>query len=145
MFPKMLQDALPGMFPAPGTAAGLTAEFCRPMLAAMAGAGNLMTAGAAAMNLEWTRFISMRLAKDAALMRYAASCRTPQCLMNAANEYWQTAIADYQAEWQQLAQVSGRTACGLLDVYSKSLASPPLPKEMPAPFRNGALDAMTRH
>jgi hypothetical protein len=99
-------------FPAPMTPIGFEAwvEMNRPALTAMAEFNGKVyenfAAMNAAMNKEWIDFITHRLKEELALPQQIASCKTAQEMYTVYFEFFQKAVADYQAEFEQLGRLS---------------------------------------
>ena len=99
-------------FPALMTPTGFEAwmEMNRPALTAMAEFNGKVyenfAAMNAAMNKEWIDFITHRLKEELALPQQIASCKTAQEMYTVYVEFFQKAIGDYQAEFEQLGRLS---------------------------------------
>jgi hypothetical protein len=81
-------------------------EAYRPALSAMAEYNGKVCENLAAMNKEWTDFITRLLKEELALPQQIASCNSVQEMFTVYSEFFQKAIAHYQAEFEQLARLS---------------------------------------
>src|SRR5262249_20771061 len=91
-------------FPALMTPIGF--EAYRPALTAMAEYNGKVCENLAAMNKEWTDFITRRLKEELAMPQQIAGCKSVQEIYTVYSEFFQKAIAHYQAEFEQLARLS---------------------------------------
>jgi hypothetical protein len=80
-------------------------EFNRPALAAMAQMNGKVYDGIAAMNKNWAAFVNRRLKEDLAMPQQLASCKTVQDMYAVYAEFFQTAYADYQSEFEQITKL----------------------------------------
>ena len=80
-------------------------EFHRPALTAAAQMNGKVYDGIAAMNKNWVAFVNRRLKEDLALPQHLAGCKTMQDMYGVYNDFFQTAYADYQAEFEQLSKL----------------------------------------
>jgi hypothetical protein len=81
-------------------------EFNRPALAALAQVNGRLCDGFVALNKNWTAFVNRRLQEELAMPQHLAGCKTVQDLYGVYNEFFQTACADYQAEFERLAKLA---------------------------------------
>jgi len=81
-------------------------ELNRPALAAMAKMNGRVYDGLAAMNKNWAAFVTRRLKEDLAMPQQLASCKTVQDMYAVYAEFFQTAYADYQSEFEQITKIS---------------------------------------
>ena len=77
-------------------------EFYRPALTAATQTNGKVYDGIAAMNKNWVAFFNRRLKEDLALPQQLAGCKSMQDMYSVYNDFFQTAYADYQAEFEQL-------------------------------------------
>jgi Phasin protein len=80
-------------------------EFHRPALTAAAEMNGKVYDGIAAMNKNWVAFVNRRLKEDLALPQQLAGCKSMQDMYGVYNGFFQTAYADYQAEFEQLSKL----------------------------------------
>lgn len=80
-------------------------EFHRPALTAAAQVNGKVYDGIAAMNKNWVAFVNRRLKEDLALPQQLAGCKSMQDMYGICNDFFQTAYADYQAEFEQLSKL----------------------------------------
>lgn len=81
-------------------------EMNRPALAAMAEVNGKVYANIAAMNKNWTAFVNRRLKEDLAVPQQLAGCKTVQDVYSVYADFFQTAVADYQSEFEQMSKLS---------------------------------------
>ena len=81
-------------------------EMNRPALNAMAHVNGRVYDGLAAMNKNWAAFVTRRLKEDLAMPQQLASCKTVQDMYAVYAEFFQTAYADYQSEFEQITKIS---------------------------------------
>jgi hypothetical protein len=81
-------------------------EFNRPALAALAQMNGRLCDGFVALNKNWAAFVNRRLQEELAMPQHLASCKTVQDLYGVYNEFFQTACADYQAEFERLTKLA---------------------------------------
>jgi hypothetical protein len=80
-------------------------ELNRPALAAMAQMNGKVYDGIAAMNKNWAAFFNRRLKEDLAVPQQLAGCKTVQDMYGVYAEFFQTAYADYQSEFEQMTKL----------------------------------------
>jgi hypothetical protein len=80
-------------------------EINRPALAAMAQMNGKVYDSLAAINRNWVTFINRRLKEDLGMPQQLAGCKTVQDMYGVCSEFFQTAVADYQAEFEQMAKL----------------------------------------
>ena len=80
-------------------------ELQRPALEAMARMNGKVYDGFAAMNKNWAAFVNRRLKEDLAMPQQLAGCKTVQDMYGVCAEFFQTACADYQSEFEQVAKL----------------------------------------
>jgi hypothetical protein len=80
-------------------------ELQRPALAAMAQMNDKVYDGIAAMNKNWVAFVNRRLKEDLAMPQQLAACKTVQEMYGVYAEFFQTAYADYQSEFEQISKL----------------------------------------
>ena len=81
-------------------------ELNRPALTAMAQMNGKVYDGIAAMNKNWITFVNRRLKQDLSMPQQLAECKTVQDVYGVYTEFVQTAVADYQAGFEQIAKLS---------------------------------------
>jgi len=80
-------------------------EFQRPALTAMAQVNGKVYDNLAAMNRNWVTFINRRLKEELAMPQHLAGCKTVQDMYGVYSEFFQTAVADYQSEFEQMTKL----------------------------------------
>ena len=80
-------------------------EINRPALTAMAQVNGKVYDNLAAINRHWVTFINRRLKEELAMPQNLASCRTVQDMYGVYSEFFQTAVADYQSEFEQMTKL----------------------------------------
>lgn len=80
-------------------------EMNRPTLAAMAEVNGKVYDNIATMNKNWVAFLNRRLKEDFAMPRHLAECRTVQEMYGVYADFFQTAVADYQSEFEQMSKL----------------------------------------
>ena len=83
-------------------------ELNRPALTAVAEMNGKVYDGIAAMNKNWAAFVNRRLKEDLAVPQQLAACKTVQDMYGVYTEFFQTAVADYQAGFEQITKL-GKT------------------------------------
>ena len=96
-------------------------EMNRPALAAMAQMNTRVYDGIAALNRNWVAFVNRRLNQDFAMPQHLAGCKTMQDFFGVYSEFFQTACADYQAEFEQLAKLGKSLADDTLHTVQSSV------------------------
>jgi hypothetical protein len=80
-------------------------EINRPALTAMAQVNGKVYDNLAAINRNWVTFINRRLKEELAMPQNLASCKTVQDMYGVYSEFFQTAVADYQSEFEQMTKL----------------------------------------
>jgi len=80
-------------------------EINRPALTAMAQVNGKVYDNLAAFNRNWASFINRRLKEELAMPRNLAGCKTVQDMYGVYSEFFQTAVADYQSEFEQMTKL----------------------------------------
>ena len=80
-------------------------EINRPALTAMAQVNGKVYDNLAAMNRNWVTFINRRLKEELAMPHNLAGCKTVQDMYGVYSEFFQTAVADYQSEFEQMTKL----------------------------------------
>jgi hypothetical protein len=80
-------------------------EFNRPALAAMAQMNGKVYENIATMNKNWAAFINRRLKEDFGMPKQLAACKTVQEMYGVYADFFQTAVADYQSEFEQMSKL----------------------------------------
>lgn len=80
-------------------------ELNRPALAAMAQMNGKVYENLAAMNKNWAAFVNRRLKEDLAMPKQLVGCKTVQEMYGVYAEFVQTAMADYQSEFEQMSKL----------------------------------------
>ena len=80
-------------------------EINRPALTAMAQMNGKVYDNLAAINRNWVTFINRRLKEELAMPQNLASCKTVQDMYGVYSEFFQTAVADYQSEFEQMSKL----------------------------------------
>ena len=61
--------------------------------------------GIAAMNKNWVAFVNRRLKEDFAMPQHLAQCKTVRDMYGVYADFFQNAVADYQAEVEQITKI----------------------------------------
>jgi hypothetical protein len=80
-------------------------EMHRPALTAMAQMNGKVYDGLATMNRNWAAFVNRRLKEDMAMPKQLAACKTVQDMYGVYAGFFQTAMAHYQAEFEQMTKL----------------------------------------
>ena len=80
-------------------------ELNRPALTAVAQMNGKVYDGLAAMNRNWVGFVNQRLKEDLAMPQHLAACKTVQDMYGVYTEFFQTAYAAYQAQFEQMSKL----------------------------------------
>ncbi len=80
-------------------------EMNRPALAAMADVNGKVYENLATMNKNWVEFVNRRLKEDFAMPKQLAACKTVQEMYGVYADFFQTAVTDYQSEFEQLSKL----------------------------------------
>jgi hypothetical protein len=77
----------------------------RPALTAMAEMNGKVYENVSTLNKTWVSFLNRRLKEDLAVPQQLASCKNLQDMMGVYRGFFQNAIADYQAELEELSKL----------------------------------------
>ncbi len=80
-------------------------EMNRPALTAMAQVNGKVYDNIAAMNKNWVAFVNRRLKEDFAMPKQLVACKSVQEMYGVYADFFQTAVADYQAEFEQMSKL----------------------------------------
>jgi len=80
-------------------------EINRPALAAMAQVNGKVYDNIATMNAHWTAFVNRRLKEDLGMPKQLADCKTVQEMYGVYTNFFQTAVSDYQSEFEQMSKL----------------------------------------
>lgn len=80
----------------------------RPALTAMAEVNGKVYENLSALNKTWVSFVNRRLKEDFAMPQQLAGCKTVQDMYTVYRSFFQNALADYQAEFEELSKL-GKT------------------------------------
>ena len=80
-------------------------ELNRPALTALAQMNGKVYDGIAAMNKNWVAFVNRRLKEDFAMPQHLAQCKTVRDMYGVYADFFQNAVADYQAEVEQITKI----------------------------------------
>ena len=80
-------------------------ELNRPALAAIAQMNGKVYDGIATLNKNWAAFLNRRLKEDLGVPKQLASCKTVQEMYGVYTDFVQTAVADYQSEFEQMSKL----------------------------------------
>ena len=83
-------------------------ELNRPALNAMAEMNGKVYENLSALNKTWVSFVNRRLKEDLAMPQQLATCKTVQDMYGVYRGFFQNAMADYQAEFEELSKL-GKT------------------------------------
>lgn len=96
-----------GGFPTVMVPFGLEAfmDIHRPTLEAMAQMNGKVYENIATLNKNWASFLNRRLKEDLGMPRQLASCKTVQEMYGVYADFFQTALSDYQSEFEQMSKI----------------------------------------
>ena len=77
----------------------------RPALAAMAQVNGKVYENLAAMNKNWAEFLNRRLKKELGMPKQLAECRSLPEVYSVYADFFQTAVADYQTELEEMSKL----------------------------------------
>jgi hypothetical protein len=80
-------------------------ELNRPALVAMAQMNGKVYENLASMNKSWVEFVNRRLKEDFAVPQQLVACKTVQEMYGVYSDFFQTAVADYQSEFEQMSKL----------------------------------------
>ena len=80
-------------------------ELNRPALSAMAEVNGKVYENISALNKSWVSFVNRRLKEDLAMPQQLAGCKTVQDMYGVYSGFLQNAVADYQAEFEQMSKL----------------------------------------
>ncbi len=80
-------------------------EINRPALEAMAQMNGKVYENIATLNKNWAAFLNRRLKEDLGMPKQLASCKTVQDMYGVYADFFQTAMADYQSEFEQMSKL----------------------------------------
>jgi hypothetical protein len=80
-------------------------ELNRPALAAMAQVNGKVYDSIATMNTQWVAFVNRRLQKDFGMPKQLAACKTVQDVYGVYTDFFQTAVSDYQSEFEEMSKL----------------------------------------
>jgi hypothetical protein len=80
-------------------------ELNRPTFAAMAQVNGKVYENLAAMNQNWADFLNRRLKEDLGMPKQLAACKSVQEMYTVCADFFQTAMADYQTEFEQISKL----------------------------------------
>ena len=80
-------------------------QFHRPALTAVAQMNGKVYDGIVAMNKNWLAFVNRRLKEDLAVPQQLVACKTMQDMYGVYTDFFQTAYADYQSEFEQISKL----------------------------------------
>jgi hypothetical protein len=80
-------------------------QFHRPALTAVAQMNGKVYDGIVAMNKNWLAFVNRRLKEDLAVPQQLAACKTMHDMYGVYTDFFQTAYADYQSEFEQISKL----------------------------------------
>jgi hypothetical protein len=83
-------------------------EINRPALTAMAEVNGKVYENIATMNKSWVAFVNRRLKEDFAMPKQLVACKSVQEMCGVYADFVQTAVADYQSEFEQISKL-GKT------------------------------------
>ena len=78
----------------------------RPALAAMAEVNGKVYENIATLNKNWVAFVNRRLKEDFAMPQQLAGCKSVQEIYGVYSEFLQTAVSDYQSEFEQIGKLT---------------------------------------
>jgi len=80
-------------------------ELNRPALTAVAEINGKAYENITALNKTWVSFLNRRLKEDFAVPQQLAGCKTVQDMMGVYRGFFENAVADYQAEFEELSKL----------------------------------------
>jgi hypothetical protein len=80
-------------------------ELNRPALSVMAEVNGRVYENLASLNKSWIAFVNRRLKEDLAMPKQLAGCRTVQDMYSVYADFFQTAVTDYQSEFEQMSKL----------------------------------------
>lgn len=80
-------------------------EMNRPTLEAMAQMNGKVYENFATLNKNWAAFVNRRLKEDLSVPQQLAACKTVQDMYGVYADFFQTAMSDYQIEFEQLSKI----------------------------------------
>ena len=80
-------------------------ELNRPALSVMAEVNGRVYENLATLNKSWIAFVNRRLKEDLAMPKQLAECRTMQDMYSVYADFFQTAMTDYQSEFEQMSKL----------------------------------------
>lgn len=80
-------------------------ELNRPALSAMAEMNGKAYDNISTLNKTWVAFVNRRLKEDFAMPQQLAGCKTVQDMMGVYRDFFENAVADYQAEFEELSKL----------------------------------------
>jgi len=83
-------------------------ELNRPALTAMAQVNGKVYENLVAMNKNWAEFLNRRLKKELGVPKQLAACKSLPEMYSVYADYFQTAVADYQTEFEEMSKL-GKT------------------------------------
>jgi hypothetical protein len=80
-------------------------EINRPTLEAMAQMNGRVYENIATLNKNWASFVNRRLKEDLGMPKQLASCKNVQEIYSVYADFFQTAMSDYQSEFEQMSKI----------------------------------------
>lgn len=80
-------------------------ELNRPALEAMAQVNGKVYENLAAMNKNWVEFLNRRLKKDLGMPEQLAACKSLPEMYSVCADFFQSAVNDYQAEFEEMGKL----------------------------------------
>ena len=77
----------------------------RPALSAMAEVNGRVYENISALSKNWVSFLNRRLKEDLAVPQQRAGCKTVHDMYGVYSGFFQNAVADYQAEFEQISKL----------------------------------------
>lgn len=81
-------------------------EMNRPTLAALAEVNGKVYENIATLNKNWVAFVNRRLKQDFSVSQQLAGCKSVQEMYGVYADFFQTAVTDYQSEFEQMSKLS---------------------------------------
>lgn len=85
-------------------------EMNRPALATMAEVNGKVYANIATMNKTWAAFVNRRLKEDFSIPQQLVACKTVQEMYSVYADFFQTALTDYQSQFEQMSKLGKEVA-----------------------------------
>jgi hypothetical protein len=106
-------------------------EINRPTLEAMAQMNGRVYENIATLNKNWASFVNRRLKEDLGMPKQLASCKNVQEIYSVYADFFQTAMSDYQSEFEQISKIGKALAEETMQVVQTRVQE--ISREVPRP------------